>query len=196
MTEKVDELSISTRDRILKAAADAFADKGYHGTGMAEIGELAQIQRGALYYHIGSKEELLFDLCRLHVEIALANGQVAVAQSDDARAQFRALALAHLRTLVERRSFVVIAEREMHALTGERAVALNKLRREYQALFEAVMQLGVEQGHFARSERIEVMGVMGMLNYTYMWLRQSGPIPIEEVAERMCDLLMNGMNVR
>lgn len=196
MTEKLDAPELSTRERILRAAADAFADKGFYGTGMAEIGELAQIQRGALYYHIGSKEELLYDLCRQHVEIALANGQVAVATSDDARDQFRALALAHLRILTERRSFVVIAEREMHVLTGARAMDLNKLRREYQDLFAAVMALGVEQGHFSRSEPLEVMGVMGLLNYTYMWLRPSGPTPIEEVSQRLCDLLMNGMNLR
>lgn len=196
MTEKVEAAPQSTRERILQAAAEAFADKGFYGTGMAEIGDLAQIQRGALYYHIGSKEELLYDLCRQHVELALANGRVAVATSEDAREQFRALALAHLQTLMDRRPFVVIAEREMHALTGERATDLSKLRREYQDLFAEVMTLGVEQGHFACAEPLEVMGVMGLLNYTYVWLRPSGPTPIEEVAQRLCDLLMNGMSRR
>ena len=196
MTEKFVAPAMSTRERILRAAAEAFADKGFYGTGMAEIGELAQIQRGALYYHIGSKEELLYDLCRQHVDTALANGRVAVSTSDDARDQFRALALAHLQTLMDRRPFVVIAEREMGALTGEWAIELNKLRREYQDLFATVMALGVDQGHFSTAEPLEVMGVIGLLNYTYVWLRPSGPIPVEEVARRLCDLLMNGMSVR
>ncbi len=196
MTKQFDVPELSTRDRILKAAAGAFADKGYHGTGMAEIGDLAQIQRGALYYHIGSKEQLLYDLCWQHVELALAKGRDAVATSNDARNQFQALALAHLRTLAEHHSFVVIAEREMHVLTGDRARALKKLRRDYQDLFTTVMELGVEQGYFTSAEPIDVMSVMGMLNYTYVWLHPSGRINIEEAAKRICDLLLNGMNVR
>jgi AcrR family transcriptional regulator len=196
MKSKTKAPEASTRVRILDAAAEAFADKGYHGTGMSEIGDRADIQRGALYYHIGSKEELLYDLCRYHVEEALSEGRAAVSHSDDAREQFRALVHSHLLTLVERRSFVVIAEREMQALTGERAAALVTLRREYQDLFGQVMRLGVEQRHFSRSEQLEVMGVLGMLNYTYMWLNPDGPAPISEVADRLCNLLLEGLAVR
>ena len=56
---------------MLRVAAQLFAEKGYHGTGVAEIGEMAGLQRGALYYHIGSKEDLLLVLLRRHVEESL-----------------------------------------------------------------------------------------------------------------------------
>ena len=184
------------RVRILNAAVEAFAEKGYHGTGMAEIGDRADVRRGALYYHIGSKEELLYDLCRDHVETALSEGQAAVGQSDDAREQFRALVGSHLRTLVERRAFVVIAEREMHALTGQRAQDLSKLRRSYQELFAEVIQRGVEQRHFVTAEPLEVVGVLGMLNYTYVWLDPAGKHSLNEVGDRLYNLLINGLAVR
>lgn len=188
--------SAPARVRILNAAVEAFAEKGYHGTGMSEIGDRADIRRGALYYHIGSKEELLYDLCRDHVETALSEGRTAIGQSDDAREQFRALVHSHLRTLAERRAFVVIAEREMHALTGQRAQDLSTLRRSYQELFTEVIQRGVQQGHFATAEPLEVLGVLGMLNYTYMWLDPAGKRPLNEVGDRLYDLLVNGLAVR
>lgn len=191
-----EEAAESTRDRVLRVATELFSRNGYHGTGMTELGEEAGLQRGALYYHIGSKEQLLYDVCTLHIHVALAYGSAAVATSDDARVQFRALVHAHLRTLAERRDDVVTAEREMHALSGDWAKQFVKLRHQYQDLFTSVLERGVEQGHFTRASSVDVFGVLGMLNYTYVWLDPRGPIPVEEVADRLHDLLVQGLSTR
>ena len=196
MSPKSGDPQESTRERILRAAVEIFAEKGYHGAGMTELGDAANIRRGALYYHIGSKEELLFDLCKRHVDVALQRGREAVARSDDPGEQFVLLVREHLHTLADRRPDVVVAEREMHALTGERAAQLAKIRREYQDLFTSVLELGVAQGRFSRAEPLDVMGVLGLLNYTYMWLDPQGPVPIDEVADRLSSLLMDGLDVR
>ncbi|MFD9459789.1 enoyl-CoA hydratase-related protein [Streptomyces sp. NPDC060027] len=44
--------------RIPRAAAELFAEHGYHGTGMAQLEPAVGLQRGALYHHIGHKEAL------------------------------------------------------------------------------------------------------------------------------------------
>ena len=185
----------STRDRILRVAAEKFAEKGYHATGVAEIGDAAGIKRGALYYHIGSKENLLFSLSRRHVEEALVRGQAVVANATGASDRFRVLVREHLRTLAARRSEVVVVMHEMHALTGDRADQLNRLRSEYEQLFAAVLQQGVGEGVFRTAERIEVLGVLGMLNYTYMWLDPNGPVGVDEIADRLTDLILYGEQV-
>jgi hypothetical protein len=46
----------STHERVLRVAAETFARKGYHATGVAELGAAAGLQRGALHYQIKSKE--------------------------------------------------------------------------------------------------------------------------------------------
>jgi AcrR family transcriptional regulator len=48
-----------TRDRLLRAAADVFARRGYDGTRVADIAATAGVSNGALYAHFGSKAELL-----------------------------------------------------------------------------------------------------------------------------------------
>jgi AcrR family transcriptional regulator len=186
----------STRDRILRVAAEKFAEKGYHATGVAELGDAAGIQRGALYYHIGSKEDLLFHLSRRHVQEALERGQAVVAGATGAVGRFQVLVREHLRTLAERRSEVRVVMHEMHALTGDRATQLTALRSEYEQLFATVLQQGVEEGVFRTAERIEVLGVLSMLNYTYMWLDPNGPVPIDEVADRLTDLILQGELVK
>ncbi|GAA1001296.1 TetR/AcrR family transcriptional regulator [Acrocarpospora macrocephala] len=183
----------STRDRILQVASQIFAVKGYHGAGVSELGEAAGLQRGALYYHIGSKEDLLFDLCKRHVDEALTRGRAAVASTPDPREQLRRLVHAHLNTLAERRSDVIVAEHEMRSLTGDRSVRLRALRREYQSLFEEVFERGVAAGVFRTAHPIDVMGVLGLLNYTYVWLDPKGPTSVDEIAERLVVLIIDGM---
>jgi AcrR family transcriptional regulator len=55
-----------TRERLLRAAADAFARHGYDGTRVADIAAAAGVSNGALYAHFGSKAELLVAALRTH----------------------------------------------------------------------------------------------------------------------------------
>ncbi len=50
------------RSRIRGISAGLFAQKGYAAVGIAEIGDAVGLARGALYHHIGSKEELLYNI--------------------------------------------------------------------------------------------------------------------------------------
>ena len=47
------------RHEIVDASAKVFAERGYHATSTTELCEANGIGKGALYYYIGSKEELL-----------------------------------------------------------------------------------------------------------------------------------------
>src|SRR5215831_16727194 len=61
-----------TRDRLLRAAADAFALHGYDGTRVADIAAAAGVSNGALYAHFASKADLLVDALRTHGRRMLA----------------------------------------------------------------------------------------------------------------------------
>jgi AcrR family transcriptional regulator len=62
-----------TRDRLLRAAADVFAERGYDGTRVADIAAAAGVSNGALYAHFASKAELLVDALRTHGRRVLAD---------------------------------------------------------------------------------------------------------------------------
>ncbi|QFY07570.1 TetR family transcriptional regulator [Nonomuraea phyllanthi] len=55
-----------TRERLLQAAAEVFAERGYDGTRVADIAAAAGVSNGALYAHFGSKAELLAAALRVH----------------------------------------------------------------------------------------------------------------------------------
>jgi AcrR family transcriptional regulator/ferredoxin len=62
-----------TRDRLLLAAADAFARRGYDGTRVADIAAAAGVSNGAMYAHFSSKAELLVAALRVHGRRLLAD---------------------------------------------------------------------------------------------------------------------------
>jgi len=62
-----------TRERLLRAAADVFAERGYDGTRVADIATAAGVSNGALYAHFSSKADLLVDALRTHGRRLLAD---------------------------------------------------------------------------------------------------------------------------
>ena len=56
----------STRERLLRAAADVFARRGYAGTRVSEIAGAAGLSNGALYAYFDSLSDLLVDALRAH----------------------------------------------------------------------------------------------------------------------------------
>lgn len=57
--KKVTQKTKKTRERLVDAAVFLFWEKGYGGTGLAEILARAQVNSGSFYYFFESKEELL-----------------------------------------------------------------------------------------------------------------------------------------
>jgi AcrR family transcriptional regulator len=62
-----------TRERLLGAAADVFAERGYDGTRVADIAAAAGVSNGALYAHFASKADLMEGALRAHGPQLLAD---------------------------------------------------------------------------------------------------------------------------
>jgi AcrR family transcriptional regulator len=62
-----------TRERLLRAAADVFAERGYDGTRVADVAASAGVSNGALYAHFSSKADLMVTALRTHGPKTLAD---------------------------------------------------------------------------------------------------------------------------
>ncbi len=60
-----------TRDRLIEAAAEVFAEQGYEGTRTSEIARRAGLSTGAIYSQYGTKAELLLEAIRANAPIDL-----------------------------------------------------------------------------------------------------------------------------
>ncbi|MTE14531.1 TetR/AcrR family transcriptional regulator [Nocardia aurantiaca] len=182
-----------TRERIVRAALELFAEKGFHGTGVAEIGDRADVQRGALYYHIGSKEELLWQILADYTRLMLAEAEQIASGSDHPAAKLRSLIHSHVRLIIDNRAAVAIQLRDVTALSGDRARELQELRDRIQALWQRVIDAGQAAGVLRTADHVVTNGVLGMLNTVTLWYRPGGQHTPDEIADILCTTVLDGL---
>lgn len=74
-----EERRLETRQRLLVAAAQVFAERGYHGASVDQVAERAGFTTGAVYSAFGSKEELFLGVVEDHMRRNVAEMEAAVA---------------------------------------------------------------------------------------------------------------------
>ena len=66
MARKAGVSAAETREQLLEAAADVFAEKGYDGASISAITRAAGLSSGAIYAHYGSKADLFLAVLRTY----------------------------------------------------------------------------------------------------------------------------------
>src|SRR5207248_5910280 len=96
-----------------------FADRGYHGTSLADLAEALGIQKASLYHHIDSKEDLLWEVAGAGAEVFHA-ALDAVPDVAPAAERIRLALRAHLRVVSEQLDAATVFTREWRAAPGGR----------------------------------------------------------------------------
>jgi AcrR family transcriptional regulator len=139
----------STVDRLMQAAAQAFAEKGFHATTTRDIASGAGLSPAGVYVHFGSKEELLFHLSRSGHESALRLLREAIAEGPTPSEQLETLMARFSQWHVEQYQVARVVQYEHHHLTPEHHAEVLALRKEMDALVRDVLDRGVAEGLFS-----------------------------------------------
>lgn len=182
------------RDAIVDTSARVFARRGYHATGIAELCEVNGFGKGAFYYYIGSKEELLAAIHdRVMDEVMLGADRVLQAGGSPS-AQLAMLGEELLDVIHRYPNHVWVFLHEFPALTAERADKFRTRRRGYERRVEAVLQAGVDSGEFRDIDPwLTARAWLGMHNYTYLWLKADGTVSARDVAQPFAEIFIRGI---
>jgi AcrR family transcriptional regulator len=181
------------RERVVAVAADLFARHGYHGTGIAELAKAVGLGRGALYHYIESKEALLYAISRTQVDRMNAQAEAALRAGLPPEELLREMARGLLRNIADHRSEWAVFFRDHSALTGERRDHVIAARERYEGYWRQALDRGVEAGALRPTPALLVKGILGMLNYTYLWFEPGGALTPEELADEYLDTLLRGI---
>jgi AcrR family transcriptional regulator len=182
------------REAIVDTSARVFARNGYHATGIAELCEVNGFGKGAFYYYIGSKEELLAAIHdRVMDEVMLGADRVAEAGGSPS-AQLAMLGEELLDVIHRYPDHVWVFLHEFPALTAERADQFRERRREYERRVEAVLRDGIATGEFRDIDPwLTARAWLGMHNYTYLWLKAGGDVSARDAAKPFADIFLHGI---
>ncbi|MCM2461401.1 MULTISPECIES: TetR/AcrR family transcriptional regulator [Pseudomonas] len=192
-TASVEPNENGTKERILKTAAELFSTRGYHATGMAELEKATGLGRGALYYHIGSKEELLFEITSRYLRVLIAEGSPLCESNLLAEDKFRQFSTIVMRTIVTHLAEMTVCFREMYSVIGTRQTELLDLHRQYERLWSQILKTGVSEGTFRTSDSLAVKAILGIHHYSYLWIKPGGPRSSDSIAMFFCDTILPGL---
>jgi AcrR family transcriptional regulator len=180
------------RNELTRQAARLFAEKGYHGTSIGDLAQAMGVQKGSLYAHIASKQDLLYETMRegahaFHAALNAIPDDLAVTE------RIRLALRAHLRVVAEQLDVATVFVREWRYLEGERREEILALRRAYEERFRALFREGRELGELRTDldEATAALLALSAANWAYTWLQPGRDT--DELADRFYALLVDGM---
>lgn len=171
------------QERIQKIAADLFATRGYRAVGVAEIGDAVGLGRGALYYHISSKEELLFSIVVRYIEELVLSGKSAMETEPDPRKRIFLLSRLLMQCIFTNLPEMTVCFREADCLTGQRHRIVSDLHKAYQDLWSETLKEGEKKGLFRPLPNVAIKGILGMYFYSFLWLKPGGKQASNDIAD-------------
>ena len=196
------------RDAILDIAAQCFAQRSYPAASMNEIATACGTSKARLYHYYESKEAILFDLLDRHTQrlLEVIAQTEATAQRKDLneRATLHELVRAFLQeyeTSATRHAALLndtqcLSDAPDPALgaapVSPRELILNR-QRDIVAAMTRFMKRAYPERLNPTNQTALTMMLLGMINWTFTWLRPGGLISYAAFAEEVIGMLEKGL---
>lgn len=182
-------------ERILVAAAQVIEHEGFSNASLRQIAEKAGLTKAGLYYHVPSKQALLFALhdrfARRLCDCAEQTGNADISPTE----KLRQLIMQTVETAAVYKSEGTVFLREYSHLTGEMAENVFKQRSRFREIFVDVIDDGIQTGEFrSGTPQLDALAILGACNFTAFWFDPEGESDINHIAAVFADRLVYGMS--
>ena len=197
------------RTRILAAAAEVFAEKGFDGAGVDEIARRAGVNKAMLYYHVGDKAALYGAVTVEFLAIMRARVVDAVAGLSDAPAKIRAIQHAFISSFAAAPHWPRLMQREIADGGAHLPAEALAGMADVMALTRSIVAEGRQDGtlrdvHPLLAHLLIVASSMFVLNAQRLRgrLDELGLLPpdtppdITAMADALTDVVLNGIAVQ
>jgi len=157
------------RERILKAAAACFNEKGYSGTSLKDVAKRLGLTDAALYYYVRNKEELVYQCYLRAAELGAEAMQRAQTEGDTGLDQASLYVRYHVELLVGPRGPVAIMS-EVPSLKPAHRDDVLRTSRRHSSEFERIIEAGIADGSIEPCDvRMTGNAIMGAINWIPKW---------------------------
>jgi AcrR family transcriptional regulator len=177
--------------RLVVAAVQAFAERGYHATTTRDIAGRAGMSPAALYIHYKTKEELLYQISKVGHQRSLAMLAEARDAGGSAAERLAGAVRAFVRWHAEHHTTGRVVQYELGALAPEHYTEIVALRRQSEDAIRAIIKEGVTDGEFDVPEVSgTTLAVLSLCIDVARWFNPEGRRTPDEVGELYADLVL------
>jgi AcrR family transcriptional regulator len=186
--------TLSKKDVIVKKAAMLFKEKGYKAASMRQLADALDIEAPSLYNHIGSKSELLQDICAKVADrfttnlgsIEKANGSISI--------KLELIIRFHIRMMLENFDEVFVANHDWKHLPEPFLNSFLNQRRNYEKRLMVLIEKGIVKKEFKKHNAyVVVLTILSAVRGLEFWQRHKKNISAKILEDTMANQLLNGI---
>ncbi|MCF3183915.1 TetR family transcriptional regulator [Streptomyces polychromogenes] len=191
------EVTPDAARRLLVAAVEAFAERGYHATTTRDIAGRAGMSPAALYIHYKTKEELLHRISRIGHDKALEILETAASAPAAAAERLDAAVRSFVRWHAAHHTTARVVQYELDALAPEHRSEIVALRRRSDAAVRRILSEGVRAGEFDVPDVPgTTLAVLSLCIDVARWFNVDGRRTPDEVGALYADLVLRMVGAR
>lgn len=186
-----------SRDDVVAAAGRLFADRGYHGTSMRDLGKELGLHGSSLYSHIDSKEDLLVAVVERGAAMFQASADSA-SSVEDPTLRLHALIRGHIDVVLDHRDEARTFLYEGRVLEGAPRTVVIGARDRYEGAFRDAIAAGVQLGAYRADTDVALTSifVLSILNAIDLWYDEAGRVDREALADELHATVIGGIRRR
>jgi AcrR family transcriptional regulator len=184
------------RDSVIRAAARAFNEHGYHNTSLDDIAAALGVTKPTVYYYVENKEQLLFECFRAGLEPIRTALGAAELSGDSGRERLRRVIGDYARAIASEYGWCMVRA-EHQDLGPELSAQVKALKSEIDQGIRRLLRRGIEDGSIEPcDQRIAAFAIAGALNWIAHWYREGQSMGADAVADAYVAFLENALKPR
>jgi TetR/AcrR family transcriptional regulator, cholesterol catabolism regulator len=185
----------NTHSDVVDAAGRLFAERGYHGTSMRDLGKELGLLGSSLYSHVDSKQDLLVEVVEEGARLFEASAEHAKNTHGTTRDRLAALITGHVSVVLDNVDVARTFLNEARMLDAKHRDRVLKVRDHYEGVFRSVLSDGVRDGSF-RSDidpKTASIYILSVLNALERWYDPAGPLNRDELIGEVQHFVVDGV---
>jgi AcrR family transcriptional regulator len=177
---------------VTDAAAQVFAQRGYHGASTQDIADVLGIRQASLYYYFESKEAALEAVCASGVEDYALRARQIARGAETGPEKVARLVFQHLAPMAERLDYTLVFLRERRFLPLPARKRIRAIEQRYERIIQRIIQQGVALGEFRADldTRMATLALLGLGNSAALWFGREPRVTLERITRSYVDLLV------
>jgi len=178
---------VTRRDEILRVAAQLFAERGFHGVGVDDIGTAAGITGPGIYRHFDSKDAILAEMLVRISERLLAGGLARVEEAaQDPTAALAGLIAWQTDFALSNPALIVVQDRDLANVADRDRRQVRQLQRRYVEVWVDVLTR-LHPGAGQVQIRARAHALFGLINSTP---HSAGELGAEEMSRILTNMAL------
>ena len=184
------------REAVIRAAARAFNERGYHHTSLDDIAANLGVTKPTVYYYVANKEQLLFECFLAGLKPIRDAFRDAERLGGTGRERLEAVIRGYAGAIASEYGWCMVRAHDQD-LGPDMRRQINALRSEIDQGIRRLLRAGMDDGSIEPCDnKIAAFALAGALNWIAHWYRADQPLSPAEIAEAFVHFFAQGLGPR